>query len=71
MTLITDNAYTPPEGLTCVSREFAAYNYAVSLDLPEHADTATIKATVANGVLTAKLCKKAELQPRRIEVAAE
>ena len=71
LTLTTDNAYTPPEGLTCVSREFATYNYAVSLDLPEHADTATIKATVANGVLTAKLSKRAELQPRRIEVAAE
>lgn len=71
LTLTTDNGYTPPEGLTCVSREFAAYNYAVSLDLPEHADTATIKATAANGVLTAKLSKRAELQPRRIEVAAE
>ena len=71
LTLTTDNAYAPPEGLTCVSREFPVYNYAVSLDLPEHADTSTIKATVADGILTARLSKRAELQPRKIEVAAE
>ena len=71
LTLATDNAYAPPEGLACASREFPVYNYAVSLDLPEHADTATITATVANGVLTAKLSKRAELKPRKIEVAAD
>ncbi|MGI5869544.1 MAG: Hsp20/alpha crystallin family protein [Kiritimatiellia bacterium] len=71
LTLTTGNSHCPPEGLTCVSREFPVYNYAVSLDLPEHADTGAIKATVANGILTAKLSKRAELQPRKIEVSAE
>ena len=52
LTLTAENGYAPPEGLACVSREFPVYNYAVSLDLPEHADTATVKATVANGILT-------------------
>ena len=71
LTLTAENGYAPPEGLACVSREFPVYNYAVSLDLPEHADTATVKATVANGILTAKLSKRAELRPRKIEILAE
>jgi len=71
LTLTTENGYTPPQDMDCVSRGFPVYNYAVSLDLPEHADTSTIKATVSNGVLTAKIAKQAELQPRRIEVSAE
>ena len=71
LTLKATTHYAPPEGFTCNSCEFPICNYAVSLDLPEQADTATTKATVANGVLTAKLSKRAELKPRKIDVTVE
>ena len=71
LTMRAESKFDAPEGYECASREFPVYNYAVSLDLPEHADTGTIKATVADGVLTVKLSKRAELKPRKIEVAAE
>lgn len=69
LTMQTKTTYTPPADMKCECREFPICNYAVSLDLPEQADTSTIKATVANGVLTAEVNKRAELQPRKIEIA--
>lgn len=71
LTLSTDTQYALPEGFECESCEFPICNYAVSLDLPEHADTAEVKATVANGVLAVKLPKRAELKPRKIDVCIE
>ena len=71
LTLSTDTKFTEPEGFACECREFPVCNYAVSLDLPEHADTAEVKATVANGVLAVKLQKRAELKPRKIDVSIE
>lgn len=71
MTVRTNTTYTPPADMECECREFPICDYAVSLDLPEQADTSTIKASVANGVLTAKVEKRAELQPRKIEVTVE
>ncbi len=71
LTLKATTHYTPPEGFTCQGYEFPICNYAVSLDLPEQADTSTVKATVANGVLTAKLSKRAELKPRKIDVTVD
>lgn len=71
LTLSTDNKFDVPEGFECECREFPVCNYAVSLDLPEHADTTELKATVANGVLAVKLPKRAELKPRKIDVSVE
>ena len=71
LTVRTNTTYTPPADMECECREFPICDYAVSLDLPEQADTSTIKATVANGVLTAKVEKRAELQPRKIDVTVE
>ena len=67
--LRTDNKFSPPADFKCMAREFPVCNYAVSLDLPEQADPTSIKAKVANGILTVKLPKRAELQPRKIAIS--
>ena len=43
-------------------------NWAVSVDLPELADPATVKGTVENGVLRVAVAKRPENQPRRIAI---
>lgn len=68
LVLSTSTKFTEPEGCDCTLREFAIRDYAVSLDMPEHADPNTVKASVANGVLTVALSKRAELKPRKIEI---
>lgn len=68
LVLSTSTKFTEPEGCDCTLREFAIRDYAVSLDMPEHADLNTVKASVANGVLTVALSKRAELKPRKIEI---
>ena len=71
LTMRADSKFTAPDGCECAAREFPVCNYAVSLDLPEHADTKTIKAAASDGVLTVKLSKRAELKPRKIEVGVD
>ena len=68
LVLSTSTKFTEPEGCDCTLREFAIRDYAGSLDMPEHADLNTVKASVANGVLTVALSKRAELKPRKIEI---
>jgi len=43
-------------------------NYAMSADLPEMADPATLSAKLENGVLTVTMKKRAETQPRKIAI---
>ena len=69
LTLTTDTKYDVPAVYESACREFPVCNYAVSLDLPELADTDTVTAAVANGIMTVKIAKRAELKPRKIEVA--
>jgi len=58
-----------PAGYREAAREFDPdRNFAVSVDLPELADPATIKATVENGVLRVAVSKRPENQPRRIAI---
>ena len=71
LTLRATTRFEPPQGFTCERREFPICNYAVSLDLPEHADTSTIQGSVSNGILTAKLSKRAELKPRKIDITVD
>ncbi len=68
LVLGTNTKFAEPEGCECTVREFAIRDYAVSLDMPEHADTNSVKASVANGVLTVSLSKRVELKPRKIEI---
>ena len=68
LTLNTDTHFVVPVGYETACREFPVCNYAVSLDLPELADTDTVTAAVANGIMTVKIAKRAELKPRKIDV---
>ncbi|OQC23015.1 MAG: Spore protein SP21 [Verrucomicrobia bacterium ADurb.Bin070] len=44
--------------------------YRAAFDLPEHVDTAGIKAANKNGLLILTLPKREEVKPRRIAIAA-
>jgi len=57
-----------PAGFRQVVSEFVQSDYAVSVDLPETADPATLKAALANGVLTVTVAKRPEGQARKIEI---
>lgn len=65
----THAKHEAPAGFRCEVREFARTNWAASLDLPDLVDPATIAGRVENGVLTVTMSKRAELKPRRIEIA--
>ena len=69
LSLKAENKYQPPAGFKQVVNEFARADYAMSVDLPEMADTATLGAKMANGVLTVCIKKRPETQPKRITIA--
>lgn len=69
LSLKTRANHAKPAGFREAVREFGACNYAVSLDLPDLVDPATISARVADGVLAVAMKKRAELRPRKIEIA--
>ena len=58
-----------PAGFRQVAEEFECGPYAVSVDLPEMADPATLKASLENGILSVAVAKRPETQARRIEIA--
>lgn len=58
-----------PAGFRVAVREFDRRDWAFSLDLPELVDLSTIKGSVENGILKVTMQKRAEVQPRRIEIA--
>lgn len=68
LTMRTKAKHQNPAGFRVAVREFERRDYAVSLDLPELVDLQTIKGTVENGVLKVAMQKRAEVQPRRIEI---
>ena len=43
-------------------------NYAMSVEIPEMADTASLTAKIENGILTVVMKKRPETQPKRIEI---
>ena len=68
LTLKTHATYQNPAGFRQVAAEFERTNYAMSADLPEMADPATLAAKLENGVLTVTMKKRAETQPRKIAI---
>ena len=68
LVLKTKDTRQNPAGFRQVAEEFACGPYAVSVDLPEMADPATLKATLANGVLAVAVAKRPETQARRVEI---
>jgi len=43
-------------------------NYAMSAEIPEMADPATLSAKIENGILTVIMKKRPETQPKKIEI---
>ena len=68
LTLKTHASHQNPAGFRQVVSEFERTNYAMSADLPEMADPATLAAKLENGVLTVTMKKRAETQPKKIAI---
>ena len=60
-----------PEGYTVHRRERAPVQFSRSFSFPTPVDMEKVGASVKNGVLTVRLAKAAEAQPRQIAVKAE
>lgn len=68
LTLKTHAEFQRPAGFRQVASEFGHSNYAISADLPEMADPKTLTAKLENGILLIRVQKRAETQPRAIEI---
>ncbi len=68
LVLKTATAYQAPAGFKQVVSEFGRQNYAISVDLPETADPASLAAKLENGVLRVTVKKRPETQARAIEI---
>ena len=69
LTLKTHASHQNPAGFRQVAEEFAMSNYAMSADLPEMADPATLSARLENGILSVVVRKRPETQAKKIEIA--
>lgn len=68
LTLKTRSKYQNPAGFRVVASEFERTNYAMSVDLPEMADSSALSAKLENGVLTVTVKKRAETQAKKIDI---
>ena len=68
LTLKTHAKYQNPAGFKQVAAEFERVNYAMSVEIPEMADPATLAARIENGILTVVMKKRPETQPKKIEI---
>lgn len=68
LTLKTHATFQNPAGFKQVAAEFERSNYAISADLPEMADPGKLTAKLENGILTIVIKKRAESQPKQIEI---
>ena len=68
LTLKTHATHQNPAGFKQVATEFERTNYAMSVDLPEMADPASLAAKLENGILAVTIKKRAETQPKKIEI---
>ena len=68
LTLKTHSKSQNPAGFKQVAEEFERVNYAMSAEIPEMADPATLSAKIENGILTVIMKKRPETQPKKIEI---
>jgi HSP20 family protein len=68
LTLKTHAKYQNPAGFKQVAAEFDRVNYAMSVEIPEMADPATLTAKIENCILTVVIKKRPETQPKKIEI---
>ena len=65
-----ERAETRHEGYQLVREESPAARYRAVYELPERVDSAHIKASLRNGILSVTLPKREEAKPRRIAIDA-
>jgi len=70
VTLKGERKVDVPEGHSVHRRERRAVRFAKSFELPTRVDADNVTATLKHGVLTLRLPKVAEAQPRQISVTA-
>lgn len=68
LTLKTHASYQAPAGFRPVAMEFEHANYAMSVDLPDMADPATVSARLENGVLLVGVKKRTETLAKKIDI---
>ena len=68
LTLKTHAKYQNPAGFKQIASEFERVNYAMSVEIPEMADPATLTAKIENGILTVIMKKRPETPPKKIEI---
>ena len=68
LTLKTHSKYQNPAGFKAAAWEFDHPNYAMSVDLPEMADIATLGAKLENGILLVTVKKRPETQAKKISI---
>ena len=71
LTISGERKNDAPEGYAVHRRERAPARFSRSFSFPTALDMEKVKASVQNGVLTVRLAKAAEAQPRQIAVTAE
>lgn len=69
LTLKTHASFQKPAGFREAVCEFARSNYAMSVDLPDLSDLATLSAQLENGILLVTIAKRAEAAARKIAIA--
>ncbi len=69
LTLKTHSAHENPAGFRLAVHEFDTPDYAISVELPERVDLATLKGNLENGILKVEMKKLPETQARKIEIA--
>ena len=70
LSITAENTLETFRDYTLVLHELPEVRYRAAFDLPEHVDTAGIKAANKNGLLILTLPKREEVKPRRIAIAA-
>ena len=68
LTLKTRAKFQKPARFRQIAAEFEHTNYAISVDLPEMADPKAMTAKLENSILEIAISKRAESQPRKIEI---
>ena len=66
-----DAKISMPEGMEALYADVRVTRYRRNFALSSELDTAAVDASLKNGVLSVRIPKRAEIQPRKIEVRAE
>ena len=70
LSITAENTLETFKDYALVLHELPEVRYRAAFDLPEHVDTAGIKAANKNGLLILMLPKREEVKPRRIAITA-